>query len=126
MAVILPFCAVRPAEQFAHRVAALPYDVYNRKEAREAAGKDTLSFLNIDRPETQFAEDYDMYATEVYEKAAAMLQEQIEKGVFVTEEQKCYYVYELIMDGRHQTGLVACASIDDYINNVIKKHENTR
>ena len=126
MAVILPFDAVRPAEHLAYRVAALPYDVYNRREAKEAAEKDALSFLNIDRPETQFAEDYDMYAEEVYQKAAQMLETEIKDGVYVTEGQRCYYIYELIMDGRHQTGIVACASIDDYLNNVIKKHENTR
>lgn len=126
MAVILPFDAVRPAEHLAHRVAALPYDVYNRAEAKETAAKDRLSFLNIDRPETQFADDYDMYAPEVYEKAAQMLEAELADGTFVQEGSSCYYVYELIMDGRHQTGITACASIDDYRNNVIKKHENTR
>ncbi len=126
MAVILPFDAVRPAEQVAHRVAALPYDVYNRAEAKAAAAKDALSFLNIDRPETQFADEQDMYADEVYAKAARMLAEEMADGTFVTEGMRCYYVYELIMDGRHQTGITACASIDDYLNNVIKKHENTR
>ncbi|MGN0506841.1 MAG: DUF1015 domain-containing protein [Lachnospiraceae bacterium] len=126
MADIRPFRAIRPAEEFAARVAALPYDVYKREEARQAAQKDPLSFLNIDRPETQFAEDYDMYAAEVYEKAASMLKEQREKGIYVQEEKPCFYLYELTMDGRAQTGLVACASIDDYCNQVIKKHENTR
>lgn len=126
MAKILPFCCIRPDVKVADRVAALPYDVYNRKEAKEAADKEPLSFLNIDRPETQFPADYDMYATEVYEKAHDMLQAQIADGTYVTEQQACYFVYELIMAGRHQTGIVACSSIDDYLNNVIKKHENTR
>lgn len=126
MAVIRPFRAVRPAAEFVSRVAALPYDVYKREEARVAAGREPLSFLNIDRPETQFAEDYDMYAAEVYEKAAAMLKEQREKGIYIQDETPCYYLYELVMDGRSQTGLVACASIDDYCSQVIKKHENTR
>jgi len=126
MAVIIPFQAVRPNEELVHKVAALPYDVYNRAEAREVALKEPLSFLNIDRPETQFPEDYDMYATEVYEKAASMLKEQKEQGIYMQEEQPCFYLYELTMDGRSQTGLVACASIDDYLNNVIMKHENTR
>ncbi len=126
MAVILPFDAVRPAEQVAYRVAALPYDVYNRAEAKEAAMKDKFSFLNIDRPETQFADEQDMYADEVYAKAAQMLTEELADGTFLAEGMRCYYVYELIMDGRHQTGITACASIDDYVNNVIKKHENTR
>ena len=126
MAVIKPFRAIRPNTELVHKVAALPYDVYNRAEAREAALKEPVSFLNIDRPETQFAEDYDMYATEVYEKAASMLKEQRAKGIYVQENAPCFYLYELTMDGRSQTGLVACASIDDYQNQVIKKHENTR
>ncbi|MDE7060849.1 MAG: DUF1015 domain-containing protein, partial [Lachnospiraceae bacterium] len=105
---------------------ALPYDVYNRAEARAKAKEDALSFLNIDRPETQFAEDQDMYADKVYQKAGKLLAMRIADGTFVTERECCYYIYELIMDGRSQTGIVACASIDDYLNNVIKKHENTR
>ena len=126
MAVIRPFQAVRPADELTARVAALPYDVYNRQEAYVEAAKDRLSFLNIDRPETQFAPEQDMYAAEVYEKAHDLLWQRIKEGVFVQDEQKCYYLYELTMNGRSQTGLVACASIDDYIGNVIKKHENTR
>lgn len=126
MATIKPFRAIRPNTELVHKVAALPYDVYNRAEAREAALKEPVSFLNIDRPETQFPEDYDMYATEVYEKAASMLKEQKAKGIYVQEEEVCFYLYELTMDGRSQTGLVACASIDDYQNQIIKKHENTR
>lgn len=126
MAIVKPFRAIRPNTELVHKVAALPYDVYNRSEAREAARKEPFSFLNIDRPETQFPEDYDMYAAEVYEKAATMLKEQREQGIYVQEESPCFYLYELTMDGRSQTGLVACASIDDYQNQVIKKHENTR
>jgi len=126
MATIKPFRAIRPNTELVHKVAALPYDVYNRAEAREAALKEPVSFLNIDRPETQFPEDYDMYATEVYEKAASMLKEQRTQGIYVQEDSPCFYLYELTMDGRSQTGLVACASIDDYQNQIIKKHENTR
>lgn len=126
MAVIIPFQAVRPNKELVHKVAALPYDVYNRAEAREVALNEPLSFLNIDRPETQFPEDYDMYADEVYEKASSMLKEQKEQGIYIQEEEPCFYLYELTMDGRSQTGLVACASIDDYLNNIIMKHENTR
>ena len=126
MATIKPFRAIRPNTELVHKVAALPYDVYNRAEAREVALAEPVSFLNIDRPETQFPEDYDMYATEVYEKAASMLKEQRAKGIYVQEDALCFYLYELTMDGRSQTGLVACASIDDYQNQVIKKHENTR
>lgn len=126
MADIKPFKGFCPAEAYVSRVAALPYDVYSRREAYEEAAKDRLSFLNIDRPETQFAPEADMYAPEVYQKAHDMLREEIRDGIFVQDEQEIYYLYELTMDGRAQTGLVACASIDDYVNNVIKKHENTR
>ena len=126
MADIRPFHCVHPAPGLESRVAALPYDVYNRKEARIAAGKDPLSFLNIDRPETQFSPDQDIYADAVYAKAGDMLREQIENGVFVQDETSCYYIYELTMEGRSQTGIAACAAIDDYLQGVIKKHENTR
>ena len=126
MAEMRPFQCVRPAKEYVSRVAALPYDVYNRKEAYQAAARDRLSFLNIDRPETQFGENQDMYAPEVYKKAHDMLYQEMEDGVFLQDKKDCFYLYELTMDGRAQTGLVACASIDDYVNHVIKKHENTR
>lgn len=126
MAVIRPFECVRPEKSIAGRVAALPYDVYDSKEAREVVAKEPLSFLKIDRAETQFDEQVDMYSQEVYQKAHDMLMEAIDDGTFITDSDKAYYVYELTMDGRTQTGIVACASIDDYLNNVIKKHENTR
>ena len=116
MAEIRTFCAVHPAEGLASKLAALPYDVYSRDEAREQVKKAPESFLAIDRPETQFPKDQDMYAPEVYQKAHDMLEEWIKRGSFVQDQQKCYYLYELTMDGRSQTGLVACASIDDYLN----------
>ncbi len=126
MATIKPFYCIRPTAELAHRVAALPYDVYNRSEAKAVVAKDTLSFLNIDRAETQFPDDVDTYADCVYAKAAELLNARIGDGTFVTDTTTNYYIYELTMDGRTQTGIVACASIDDYMNNVIKKHENTR
>lgn len=126
MAVIRPFECVRPAEKVADRVAALPYDVYDSKEARAEVEREPLSFLKIDRAETQFDESVDMYSEQIYKKAHDMLMEAIDDGTFITDKDKAYYVYELTMDGRTQTGIVACASIDDYLNNVIKKHENTR
>ena len=126
MAKIRAFRALHPTAEHAAKVAALPYDVYSRAEAREAVQGRPLSFLNIDRPETQFPEDHDMYAPEVYAKAAAMLEEQEREGVYVQDEQPCYYIYELTMNGRSQTGLVAASSVDDYTSGVIKKHENTR
>ena len=126
MAIIRPFECVRPNEKVAERVAALPYDVYNRQEACEVVKKEPLSFLRIDRAETQFDSSVDTYAPEVYQKAKELLEGAIADGTFVTDTDRCYYIYELTMNGRTQTGIVACASIDDYQNNVIKKHENTR
>lgn len=126
MAVIRPFHAIRPTGDLAPRVAALPYDVYDREEARAEALRDPLSFLNIDRPETQFEAGHDIYAPDVYVKAADMLGKEQREGVLAEDPEECYYLYRLTMNGRHQTGIVACASIDDYRNGVIKKHENTR
>ena len=126
MAVIKPFKAIRPRVGLEDKIAALPYDVYSRKEAKEAVKDNPLSFLNIDRPETQFDDDFDMYSDAAYEKGSEMLQNMIAKNEYIKEESDCYYIYELTMNGRAQTGIVACASVDDYINEIIKKHENTR
>ena len=126
MAVVKPFICIRPAKEHVAEVAALPYDVYNRKEACAAVKGNPLSFLNIDRAETQFSDDVNTYADCVYEKARELLDSQIADGIYVTDAGDHYYLYELTMDGRSQTGIVACCSIDDYVNGVIKKHENTR
>lgn len=126
MADIRPFQAYRPKEGLEDKIAALPYDVYNRQEATEEVKKQPLSFLGIDRAETGFSEDVDTYADCVYERASRLLWDRIEKGDWVKEASSCYYLYELVMDGRSQTGIVACSSIDDYCNGIIKKHENTR
>lgn len=126
MATIKAFECIRPNEDVADRVAALPYDVYNREEACREVAREPLSFLAIDRAETQFDSSVDTYANEVYDKARQLLDERIADGTFITDTDKAYYVYELTMNGRVQTGIAACASIDDYQNNVIKKHENTR
>jgi uncharacterized protein (DUF1015 family) len=126
MAVIRPFRAYRPKKGLENQIAALPYDVYNREEACAAVKDHPLSFLNIDRAETQFDSSVDTYANEVYQKAHDMLWDQIREGTFVQEDKPVYYIYELTMDGRVQTGIVACASVDDYQHQVIKKHENTR
>ena len=126
MAKIRPFICVRPATDKADKIAALPYDVYNREEALEIVKDNPLSFLNIDRAETQFDASVDTYDERVYKKAKELLDKMVEDGSFITDSERCYYIYELTMDGRKQTGLVATASIDDYANGVIKKHENTR
>lgn len=126
MAVIRPFKAYRPCKGMEQVIAALPYDVYNRAEAKAVVTKNPDSFLTIDRAETGLDDSVDTYAPQVYERAASLLQSRIAQGQFICDDTPCYYLYELIMDGRSQTGIVACASIDDYCNNVIKKHENTR
>ena len=126
MADIRPFPAIRPAAGKEADIAALPYDVYSRAEARRAVEGRPLSFLRIDRAETQLPEDMDLYDSRVYEKAKELLWGMVEEGSLVQDEAPCYYLYELTMNGRSQTGIVACASVDDYLNGVIKKHENTR
>ncbi|MCR4652575.1 MAG: DUF1015 domain-containing protein, partial [Eubacterium sp.] len=126
MVTIRPFKALKPRRDLVPEVAALPYDVYNREEAREVVDANPHSFLAIDRSETQFAPDYDMYSPEVYRKADEMIRQWTEEGIFVEDEQPCYYLWELTMNGRSQTGLVACSSVDDYLNGIVKKHENTR
>lgn len=126
MAQIKPFQCVRPAADKASLIAALPYDVYNREEAKKVVEANPQSFLAIDRAETQFPDDVDTYDERVYAKASEMLKQWIANGAFIKDEQECYYIYTLEMNGRVQNGIVACASIDDYANGVIKKHENTR
>lgn len=126
MSDIRPFRAIRPRADLADRIAALPYDVYSREEARRVVENDPYTFLRIDRAETQFPPEQDMYAPKVYQKAHDMLWDMIGQGQFIQDETPCFYIYEQVMNGRHQTGIVAVASADDYRDGVIKKHENTR
>lgn len=126
MAVVRPFCCIHPAKGLEARIAALPYDVYSKEEARLAVKGEPLSFLNIDRPETMFPETQDMYADEVYQAAKKRLWKMVEEGSFVKEKEPVYYIYELFMQGRTQTGIVACTSVDDYTGQTIRRHENTR
>lgn len=107
-------------------MAALPYDVYSRSEAKEEVEREPLSFLNIDRAETGLSDSVDLYAPEVYEKAREILEKEIREGIFIQEAAPCYYLYELTMGAHVQTGIVACSAVDDYLNGVVKKHENTR
>ncbi|MCR5746250.1 MAG: DUF1015 family protein [Lachnospiraceae bacterium] len=125
MADVRPFKALRPTPEKAAHIAALPYDVMNTEEARKETEREPLSFLRIDRAETNFPKGYDMYAKEVYEKAKEILGEMIKNGDFKEDPKPFYYIYELIMEGRSQTGIVAVCSAEDYKNSVIKKHENT-
>ncbi len=126
MAQIKPFCGIRPRLDLADRIAALPYDVYSRGEARKEVAREPLSFLKVDRAETQFPPDMDIYAECVYEKARDTLTQMLRQGEFIRDDTACYYLYEQKMAGHCQTGIVGCAFIDDYINQIIKKHENTR
>ncbi len=126
MPKITPFQSIRPLPELAGRIAALPYDVYSREEALAEVKKEPLSFLKIDRAETQFPADMDMYAPEVYAKARELLDAMTADGSFIMEKTPCYYIYELTMNGRTQTGIAACSAVDDYQNDLIKKHESTR
>jgi uncharacterized protein (DUF1015 family) len=126
MAVIRPFRAVRPVPELSGRVAALPYDVMSSEEAREMVKDNPYSFLHVDKAEIDLATDIDLYDPRVYEKARESLQAMIESGVLREDEQAHLYIYRQVMGARTQTGIVACASIDDYLNNIIKKHELTR
>lgn len=126
MAVLQSFRALRPVQEKAADVAALPYDVVNREEAKAIGDKNPLSFLHVDRPEMDLKPEIDLYDERVYEKARENLIDMEKAGIFLQDEKPCYYIYELVRKGRTQTGIVGCSSIDDYMNGVVKKHELTR
>lgn len=126
MAVIKPFRALRPAPELAERVAALPYDVMNTEEARAMAEGNPYSFLHISRPEIDLPEGTDSHDEPVYIKGRENLDHFVEDGILRMEEKPCYYVYRQKMGNVTQTGLVVCASVDDYQEGAIKKHELTR
>lgn len=126
MVVIKPFKAIRPAKDLAAKVAALPYDVINSKEAQELATDNPYSYFHIDRAEIDLPQDISPYDPAVYQKAAANLADFLAKGWLKKEEKPYFYLYQLTMNGRSQTGIALSASIDDYVNGNIKKHEFTR
>ena len=126
MSVLKAFKAIRPTKENAHLVAALPYDVMNSAEAREMVKGNPVSFLHVDKAEIDLPEDTYIYDEKVYIKARENLDKLSADGICIQDEKPCLYIYRQIMDGRAQTGIVGCASIDDYMNNVIKKHEFTR
>lgn len=126
MVEVHPFKAIRPAEELADKVAALPYDVVNSAEAKDLAEGNPYSFFHIDKAEIDLPTDLSPYDPQVYQKAADNLAAFLKEGWLKKEVDNFYYLYELIMDGRSQTGLVACTSIDDYVAGKIKKHEFTR
>ena len=121
-----PFVCYRPAPESAAEFAALPYDVFDREGAAAYVSEHPRSFLAIDRPETGFSPDHDMYADDVYAHAAELLRERVADGTLVRDGRPCYYLYRLEQDGREQTGIVAACSLDDYNNGVIRRHESTR
>lgn len=126
MAIVKPFYCIRPTAATASQVAALPYDVYSREEAEREVEHTPLSFLRIDRAETQFDHSVGTYDDCVYEKAHELLEAMIDEGTFMREKAPCYYLYELTMGNHTQTGIVCCSSVEDYISGIVKKHENTR
>jgi uncharacterized protein (DUF1015 family) len=134
MAIIKPFRALRPKSELAQQVASRPYDVLNSAEAKTEANGNPVSFLHVTKSEIDLSTETDAHSTVVYEKANTNLQQLISNGVLTSEEKPCYYIYQLVMparsdedgNGRSQTGLVCLSSVEDYFNDVIKKHEYTR
>ena len=126
MAKVKPFKGIRPKEEIVEKVASLPYDVMNREEAKKMAEGNDKSFLHVVRSEIDLDDSVDAHDKVVYETARKNLEKFIEEGTLKQDEKDKYYIYRQIMFGRVQTGLVACTSIDDYENNIIKKHEFTR
>jgi uncharacterized protein (DUF1015 family) len=126
MAVIKPFQALRPTQQIAPQLASKPYDVLSSEEARAEANGNPYSFLHVTKSEIDLPADIDTHSPQVYEKAKQNLESFQQNGVLFREEKPCYYIYQLVMNARSQTGLVCASSIEDYDNNIIKKHELTR
>ncbi len=126
MATLKPFKAVRPLPEYVDKVAALPYDVMNSAEARVMVEGNPYSFLHVDKAEVDLPEGIDIYTEQVYQKARENLIKLETSGICKADEKACLYIYRQIMNGRSQDGLVGCTAIDDYINNIIKKHELTR
>jgi uncharacterized protein (DUF1015 family) len=126
MSTIVPFQALRPVPELASQVASKPYDVLNSHEAREETADNQYSFLHITKSEVDLPLNVDTHSQEVYDKARENLQSFIGQGILIEENKPCYYIYQLVMDGRSQTGLVCASSVDDYEKGIIKKHELTR
>jgi uncharacterized protein (DUF1015 family) len=126
MSMIQPFKALRPQPQLAKQVASRPYDVLNSSEAKKEAAGNPASFLHVTKSEIDLAESVDIHDAQVYEQAKENLTAFIKRDVLFRESKDCYYIYQLIMHGRSQTGLVCVSSVDDYENDIIKKHEFTR
>lgn len=125
MAKITPFKGLRPTPKLAPQVATLPYDVVSVAEAR-AFKKDEYNFYHVTRAEIDLPEFIDVHSQQVYDKAKENLDNMVTERILVQDADPCYYIYELEMNGRSQTGLVCGSSIDDYHNGIVKKHEFTR
>jgi len=126
MAIIKPFKALKPKKELAEQVASRPYDVLNSEEAKKEAAGNNYSFLRITKSEIDLPDGIDTHNQQVYDMAKINLELFIQNGTLYTEGKPCYYIYQLIMNGKSQTGLVCVSSIEDYFNDVIKKHELTR
>jgi len=126
MAIIKPFKALKPGKEFAEKVASRPYDVLNSQEAKKEATGNDYSFLRITKSEIDMPDGTDTHSQQVYDTAKSNLESFIKKGTLLLEEKPCYYIYQLVMNGKSQTGLVCVSSIEDYSNDIIKKHELTR
>ena len=126
MAILKPFKGIRPAKELVERVACRPYDVLDEKEARVEANGDAISFYHVIKPEIDFPDGYNVYAPEIYEKGKSNFEKMRADNVFFQDSRDCLYIYAQTMNGRRQYGIVGCASVDDYLNDVIKKHELTR
>jgi len=126
MAIVKPFRALRPKKEFAEKVAAPPYDVLDSNEAREMAKDNPYSFLHVNKPEIDLDPSINLYDERVYQKGAENLKRLQNEGILFQDEKPQFYVYRQIMGGHQQIGLVACASVDEYEKNLIKKHELTR
>lgn len=126
MAKIKAFKGIRPKQEYAKDVASRPYDVLDSDEARKEAEGNEWSFLHVVKPEIDLPSDIDHYSPEVYQKAKDNFSKLLSQGIFAQDQEDCLYLYQLTMGGHTQTGIVACAWVDDYLNNVIKKHELTR
>ncbi len=126
MSVVKPFKALRPVKNKASKIASPPYEVLNSDEARKIAKKNDITFLHINKPEIDLAPETDIHSKEVYQKGAENLQKYIKEGLLVQDEKECFYIYRQIMGEHEQYGLVALASVDEYDNDLVKKHEFTR
>ena len=126
MAIVRPFAGIRPIPHLAHQIACLPYDVMNREEAKGMAQNNPYSFLHVTRAEIDLDDSADPYDDATYQKSRKNLEQMIQKGILIQDPKPFYYIYRQVMNGRMQTGIVGCTSIDEYINDKIKKHELTR